>query len=300
MQNPLFSVIIPVYNRPNELKRSLNSLTTQTYLNFEVIIVDDGSSEDIKSVVDRYITQLDIVFIRIENSGGPARPRNTGIRASKAKWISFLDSDDWWCPSRIAEVSEEIARHPQFDVFYHKLKTISGNAKRHWWSSTTLGFSLSPNPFLDLMTLGNALPNSAVVIRKSSFDKYGYFNESQQLSSVEDFDYWLMLAYNHCQFYFIDKCLGFYWISSSGISADPEKTIRCNRLILDKYIAYLDKNEMKSATSKFYYFAGSVLCSSEYKERAAKYLTRARHLSGYMLRLKRIFKLFTLYLCGGL
>ena len=296
INSPLLSVVIPVFNRPMDLVRTLDSLVSQTEKNFEVIVVDDGSSENIKIVIDEYIAILNLKFIRIDNSGGPARPRNVGIRASQSNWISLLDSDDWWCQTRIAEVCEAITKHPNYDIFYHQLKVVSDDRNIKWWSKKSLGFQLSDDAFVDLMTVGNALPNSSVVVHKSLFDKFGYINESHEFSSVEDFDCWLMLAQNKCTFYFINKQLGFYWLSSTGISANPLRTVQCNKLILDKYIIHLNGGVREAAISKFNYFAGSVLYSAGSFSEAMNYFSRAERLVGFNLKAKRWLKILRIYL----
>lgn len=291
MANPFLSVVIPVFNRPADLARALKSLVAQTESNFEVIIVDDGSTEDVKSVANDYVGRLNLKFIRIENSGGPARPRNIGIQASQAAWISLLDSDDWWCPTRIAEVYSVIKKNPEFDVFYHKLKIVSDNRYVKWWSTKTLGHKITGDPFIHLLTFGNALPNSSVVIRKSCFEIFGGINESPEFVSVEDFDYWLMLAKNNRKFKFLDQELGFYWWSTGGISAHAERSVARNQLVVEKYLADLDKKDQQRAKSKFYYFAGSVLYSAEKLTEALTYFERADQLGSLGLKAKRLWKI---------
>jgi len=295
MNKPFLSVVIPVFNRPKDLERALNSLLNQSEKNFEVIVVDDGSTEDIKCVTEKYIKNLNLKFIRIDNSGGPARPRNVGIRASQADWISLLDSDDWWTQTRISEVLMTINKNKNYDIFYHQLKVVSDDRYIKWWSNRILGYKLSMNAFVDLMTMGNALPNSAVVIRKSLFSQFGYINEYSEFSSVEDFDYWLMLAHYKCKFYFIRKNLGYYWLSSTGISANPLRTIQCNKLILEKYINHLSEDIRLAAKSKFDYFAGSVLFSVKHYSEALDYFNRANKLVGIKLNIKRLLKIAWIY-----
>jgi glycosyltransferase involved in cell wall biosynthesis len=291
MENPLFSVVIPVFNRPELLARALKSLAVQTESNFEVIVVDDGSTSDVKSVADDYEAKLNLKYIRIENSGLPARPRNIGIKASQATWISLLDSDDWWCPTRIAEVCRAIEKNPKYDVFYHKLKVVSGNSYLKWWSTKILGHKMTGDPFVHLMTFGDAIPNSSVVVRKTCYEKFGGLIESSEFASVDDFDYWLMLAKNKCQFWFINFELGFYWLSTTSMSSNPDRTVAGNQLILDKYLKDLDTKYQEKAKSKFYYFAGSVLYSAGRVIEAMNYFNQAKELSGLGLKAKRLWKM---------
>lgn len=100
--NSLVSVIIPVYNRAGTIQRAIYSVLNQTYHHFEIIIVDDGSSEDIKQVVDRiFDAHPKIRYIRHEKNLGAQAARNTGIKAANGEWIAFLDSDDEYLPNSI-------------------------------------------------------------------------------------------------------------------------------------------------------------------------------------------------------
>ena len=293
---PFISIVIPVYNRPEDLVRALNSLVTQTQTDFEVIVVDDGSTENIKKVTNKFSDLLNLQLIRIENSGGPARPRNVGVQAAQGNWISFLDSDDWWFPGRLAEVSNVIKKNSHYDVFYHKLKIVCDDRKINWWSSRNLGWSVRENTFDDLMIRGNAIPNSSVVLRKQIFERVGPLRESEEFSSVEDFDYWLRIGLKKYKFYFIKKTLGFYWLSSSGISSNPARTVARNKLILDRYLVHLPEELRSAAISKFEYFAGSIWYAAGEDEKAIKHLKSALQLSSISLKLKRLYKIFRLSL----
>ena len=125
------SVIIPVYNRSRELVRALNSLVCQTDKEFDVVVCDDGSLENIRAIVEEYMGRLDVQYIRIENSGGPARPRNVGIQMAKGIWLSFLDSDDWWDTKRIEHLRPFLIEG--IDLIYHQLTctTVSGLLIKH-------------------------------------------------------------------------------------------------------------------------------------------------------------------------
>ena len=96
MNDPFISVIIPTYNRGKLLHRCLKSLDRQIFKNFEVIICDDASTDNTKTIVDSFNNSLKIrYFLMNNNSGGPAKPRNKSIKKSKVIYVAFLDSDDF-------------------------------------------------------------------------------------------------------------------------------------------------------------------------------------------------------------
>lgn len=117
-----YSVIIPTYNRAKLLNKCLRSLAEQTFRDFEVLVCDDGSRDNSKDIVDSYKDRLNIQYLWEENWGGPARPRNRGIQASKGEWICFLDSDDWWESTKLEECLSYLN---DYDVIYHNLQVFN-------------------------------------------------------------------------------------------------------------------------------------------------------------------------------
>jgi len=290
------TVVIPVFNRPLDLARALDSLVKQSIKSFFVIVVDDGSTDDIKSICDLYSHTLHLTYKRIDNSGGPARPRNVGIRAANTDWISFLDSDDWWKSNRIEIILQEIKKHVDIDIFYHQLEIVTADYPIRFWSRKTIGHSIGNNPFVDLLVRGDALPNSSVTIKKICFEKFGYLNESIDYASVEDYDCWLNMAANDCKFYYINKTLGFYYLSKFSISLQTERSIHRNYLLLSKYLPKLDENNKQFALGKFYYLAGSAMYADNNLEEAVKYFRKASSLVDLTLHFKRILKILMIAL----
>src|SRR5262249_39882767 len=116
---PFFSIIIPTYNRDKKLLRALQSLNRQSFLNFEVLVCDDGSTDKTRELVDQFKKEKrfrDLHYFFEQNWGGPARPRNIGLRHSSAEWICFLDSDDLWYPDKLERV---IPYCDKYDLIYH-------------------------------------------------------------------------------------------------------------------------------------------------------------------------------------
>ena len=102
MLNPFFSVIIPTFNQSNFLSRALDSVVNQNFNNFEIIVIDNFSSDNTKKIVKSF--KKKIIYKRIENKGIIAKSRNVGIQISKGKWLAFLDSDDLWSKNKLQEI----------------------------------------------------------------------------------------------------------------------------------------------------------------------------------------------------
>jgi len=179
------SVIIPVYNRPNKIKRALESVLSQSEPPLEIIVVDDGSTDETAEVLHAYDTQLKV--IRQENKGVSAA-RNCGIEATYGDWIAFLDSDDAWLPDKLKMAREFQEHHPVYHIFQSEEIWI-----RH-------GRRVNPRKkhqkyggwiFRQSLPLCIVSP-SAVVVKREVFAKVGAFDESFPV--CEDYDLWLRMA----------------------------------------------------------------------------------------------------------
>ena len=202
--NPFFSIIIPTYNRAKSLNYSLASLVKQTFKDFEVIVCDDGSSDNTLQVVEKYKNKLNIKYFFNSNFGGPAYPRNIGLKNSKGVWICFLDSDDSYIPERLENLCS--LNLENYDFIYHKLEVKRGNKKIGEIKPRKLNIK---NPFLDLLINSNTIPTSSTCIKKNILLNE-YFSEDKLLIGIEDFDLWLRLARKNIRFYYFSKTLGTY------------------------------------------------------------------------------------------
>jgi glycosyltransferase involved in cell wall biosynthesis len=249
MNEPTYSVIIPTYNRPKPLRRAIQSLVAQTYKNFEVIVCDDGSTDHTKEVVTSFKNDLNIKYIWDENWGGPARPRNRGIKKAKGEWICFLDSDDWWYPKKLETVKKYLDDY-DVDVVYHDLDIFTLRGKRFW--KKTRGRRFKQPVFISLMKNGQGPANSSVVARKKVIDQVGGLSEDKSLIAVEDYDLWLKISRVSDKFCYIPQTLGAYWNGDGNITELSDRQITRVEYIYNKYEMYLshqDKNEINKIFS---------------------------------------------------
>jgi glycosyltransferase involved in cell wall biosynthesis len=281
---PTLTVVIPTYNRGAELRRALESLAAQTRQDFEVIVCDDGSEEDLRSVVDGYAGRLGVEYVRIENSGGPARPRNVGTARASAPWISFLDSDDWWKPERVETVLPSLAG--DVDVVYHPLRAVGSGADRR--CVRRVGRACGPDPLGHMLTRGNPIPNSAAIVRRSWLTRIGGIAED--LSSVEDFDAWLRLAEAGARFRFVDEELGYYALTENSISVFTERQLVVQRRLFEKHLTLVPPALRSLAESNFSYLLGSYALRLGDRATARSYLARVRGAGGLTRRVLALAK----------
>lgn len=252
----MFSIIIPVYNRAHLLDLCLLSLVNQSFKNFEVIVSDDGSEDNINEIIKKYENSLRITYLFGPNWGGPAKPRNNGIEKSSYDWICFLDSDDRWYPSKLEEV---IPFTQTYDLIYHDLD-VYYNGKYMFYKSLKNNSSKLKSPiFNQLLTNGNIIPNSSVCVRKDIVFKAGLFSEDKKMISVEDFDLWLRISLLTEKFFYIRKKLGIYSIGDSNIS---RKSIKNSIFTTYNVIKINTKGFEKGQRKKllaFYFFYLSLL-----------------------------------------
>jgi glycosyltransferase involved in cell wall biosynthesis len=218
--NPLISVIIPTYNRANELKRALMSVQAQSYTNWEVIIVDNHSSDHTDKVVSAF-NEPRIKLCKINNNGVIAASRNMGIRESLGDYIAFLDSDDWWMPQKLSVSFSALASGA--DLIYHDLFLVTKPKHRFIFRKVATR-ALKVPVFFDLLELGNGITNSSVVVRKSLLTSIDGLSEDCNLTAIEDYECLLRIALLTDKFVRVPRTLGYYWAGGNNTS-NPKRVI---------------------------------------------------------------------------
>ena len=259
IDSPEVSIIIPTYNRAHYLERCLDSLLEQSFINFEVLVCDDGSTDNSQEIVEKFRSRLNIQYCWNENFGGPARSRNIGIKKSKGKYIAFLDSDDWWLREKLA-VSIE-ALEAGADLVYHDLYIYNENRPRQYRIKKLKARDLACPVFDDLLLNGNAIINSSVVVRKKILDEIVGFSEDRDLIAWEDYDAWLRISKMTDHFKRIKGCYGWYSLGNENISSAE----RSQRSIKKIIAIYFNKNKNELPAWMNYILARSYLRLRNYK-----------------------------------
>ncbi len=181
----LFTVVIPCFNRSNILRRALESCVMQTYTNFEVIVVDDGSTEDIESVVTG-MSDPRFKYVRQENSGASAA-RNNGFSKARGSYIALLDSDDHFLPTKL-EVMEREIRINEADMYVSRASIFKGD-NRQW---TTPELDLGDSDVSEFMFCHyQVVPTSTFVIKKTCTNEIRF---DDSLVVADDLDFIIRFA----------------------------------------------------------------------------------------------------------
>jgi len=234
---PLVSIVVPTFNRASTIKRCIESVIDQTYPNWELIIVDNNSSDSTMELLNQY-NNVCIKIISVDNEGVIGRSRNIGIKNSVGKYVAFLDSDDWWDPNKLS-VSVGVFENNTIDVVYHNCSIMSNDSSKH-----THCRKLSSNVLEDLIVNGNTLVTSSVVVLKSAIVDVGCFSEEQKTVGWEDYHLWLKLAEAGYEFKRIKSVLGFCWKGDDHF--DTPRRVLLNLIEIENYFRSSHKNIIQS------------------------------------------------------
>lgn len=182
------SVILPVYNGGKFIAETIESMLSQTIKDFEVLVVDDGSTDDSKEIIQKYISNSnrEIRYFYQENKG-IAAARNKGIKESNGKYIAFLDQDDLWLPEKLERQVKYLEENPDTALVYTDSIRF-GDCSNAWKLTPYEG-----KVFLQLIN-GNFISALTVVVRREVFKKVGCFDEDRNLMGCDDYDMWLRIA----------------------------------------------------------------------------------------------------------
>jgi GT2 family glycosyltransferase len=232
MHGPLVSVVIPAYNAAAYIPEALQSVFAQTYSDFEVVVVNDGSPDTpaleaaLKPFGDR------IIYFKQENRG-PSAARNLGIQRGRGEFVAFIDSDDIWLPEYLAEQMQLFAAQPALDVVGADMSTY-GNADVHPTTLTTRPGSGQENISLkDLLLLDYVLLPSCTVARHSALLGAGLFDET--IVRGEDWDLWLRIAHKGGRIVARRRVLGLRRVHAGGLTRAAWETLKDEIRVLNKW-----------------------------------------------------------------
>ncbi|MBL8163903.1 MAG: glycosyltransferase family 2 protein [Anaerolineae bacterium] len=214
------SVVIPTYNRADLVREAIDSLLTQTRPAQQIIVIDDGSSDETPQILKNYGEKICIIQ---QANAGLAKARNAGLRSVTGDFIAFLDSDDWLPPTSLERRAAVLDAQPEIAAAYCNVQVTN-------WEGVPLRLytEVRPGPrrsgmiFAELARY-NLMPPIAYMVRKTHLDSVGGFF-AEDVPGVEDYDLWLRLAARY-PFAYIDEPLAFYRVHSNMMNIAQNATM---------------------------------------------------------------------------
>jgi glycosyltransferase involved in cell wall biosynthesis len=264
--SPTISVVIPTYNRAYIVGRAIQSILNQTYQDFEIIVVDDGSTDNTEEVVKGFGDDRLRYTRHKENSGASAAPRNTGIQMARGEYVAFLSSDDEWLPQMLEkQINKFESLSPDVGVVYCGYACIVEKTGEILSESVpTVRGDVFRSMIEESMTLGDLTP----LIRKECFEKAGIFDT--EFSSAELWDLLIRIS-KYYKFDFVPEILCKYYIHPEQGATSLERVIQGQDLRTRKYQSYLSKT---AVSNRFRHF-GTLCCYQGDFKKAGRYFREA-------------------------
>ncbi|MBW2642661.1 MAG: glycosyltransferase family 2 protein [Deltaproteobacteria bacterium] len=273
MKRPIVSIIVPTFNRAGMIHRAIESIKYQTFNDWELIVVDDASTDDTEEILQRYMrNDARIGYTKhAENKGGSAA-RNSGIKKSKGSYIALLDDDDRWHPEKLRLQYDYLQNHPETGLIYSGFcyvdyetdKIIKSVRPRYQGNVSSI--------ILKTNIIGSPTP----LIRNECFQRAGLFDE--KLTSCQDWDMWIRIS-RFYSFAYVNECLAEVTMHGRQISSDLSSKIDSRKKLLDKYFYFIKK---KPSILSYHYKKLALLHAIDHSPiQTIKYLIRAFLLQPY-------------------
>lgn len=277
---PLVSIVTPTYNREDFLGEAIQSVIDQTYGQFELIIVDDGSTDESEALVERFALNDPRIRYFKQHNQGQSVARNRGIKESQGEFICFLDSDNKWFPDKLEASVKAFYDEPSVDIVYGDNVTISETGAEIDRSNMPRHSGL----ITERLLADNFISMNTTMVRKHCFDKLGAFNERDRLA--EDYELWLRFS-TEFRFLYIPHYFGYYRVMDNQISTDKEARYAANEKIIHSFLTRfpdaLTRKEQRAGLCRFYLRKARYLSATGQRKRCFKSLGRAFYLDPFWL-----------------
>jgi len=275
-KNPAVSIIIPTYNQANFIDKAINSALKQTYQDFEIIVIDDGSTDDTEEIMKGFKDKRVKYIKKYKENRGISVARNTGIKMAKGKYIALLDSDDEWLPEKL-DKQIQLLQNKSSEVGVVCSWSYNIDEKGNFISKRCLP-KRDGYIYEDLLST-DPISVPTVLIRKECFNRVGLFDDL--LNTQQDWDMWIRIA-KYYRFALIKIPLVKYRIHPNQISNNPEAKVITAKRILVKYANELKKRP--GAYSKHHFYIGNRLCHMGKTKEGQRYLLKAISLCPFYIR----------------
>lgn len=207
-----FSVIIPLFNKASNIEKAIKSVFNQTYREFELVVVDDGSTDDSLSVAHSVLEKSDVSYLLIHQvNTGVSAARNNGVAASSGEFLCFLDADDWWSPTFLEKMNDLISEYPEAGIYGTNYYYVKNGRKSVCVTTAETGYINYCRVYAEKLQM--PLWTGAVCVPRVVFNEFDGFRSYLKLG--EDFDLWIRIALKY-KVAFLNESLSFYFQDSDA------------------------------------------------------------------------------------
>jgi glycosyltransferase involved in cell wall biosynthesis len=228
---PTVSVIIPTYNRAEFISQTLDSALAQTFTDYEIIVVDDGSTDNTMQALAGYGDRIRVISLKTNT--GPSITRNIALEMAQGEFIAFLDSDDLWYPNALSTLVSYLRENLEIDLVCGAWDVIDESGRTIWPANKPSHLhAIIQTDFLRAMATGNLFLVHALLIRRKCFECCGNFDTT--LKAVVDWDLWIRMAMHGHKIDMIDILVARYRRHSGCITRDPQRMELASEQVLNK------------------------------------------------------------------
>jgi glycosyltransferase involved in cell wall biosynthesis len=237
ISHPTVSIILPTYNRAATIRRAIDSVLNQTYKDFELLVVDDGSTDDTHALVSAY-TDPRVRCLSLPVNGGAGKARNKGLEAARAELIAFQDSDDEWLPAKLEKQVAVLANAPATVgmVYTDMRQMLRDGTVREFRAPDVRRGKIANETLMDYQVRG--IGQQTTLIRRACFEAVGVFDPA--LPQLIDLDFFIRLVLKFDAVRIEEPLVLFH--QSQGISSNKKAHIRARLMLLEKYGGRLDRH----------------------------------------------------------
>jgi glycosyltransferase involved in cell wall biosynthesis len=272
---PLVSIITPTFNRADFINKAVNSVLAQTYNNFEFLIVDDGSTDNTRELLQPALADTRLRYFHQENQG-QSIARNLALSKARGDFICFLDSDNYWPGKKLSTQIDLFRQHPEYDVIYGDIIVVDENDKE----ITRRNMRRYSGQIAKYMVRDNCVSMNTAMARRKCFEELGGMSGKRRVA--DDYELWLKFSAKY-RFLYVPEFLAYYRVMDDQISSDKTRRFDSNWQIISDF-----RREFPDAMTEREFDSGF----AAFHRRKARYLasqgSRAEALSemGRALRLR--------------
>ncbi|WP_091999462.1 glycosyltransferase family 2 protein [Marinobacter pelagius] len=272
--SPLVSIVTPTYNRADYIGQAVNSVLAQTYTNFEFLIVDDGSTDNTRELLEPVLADARIRYFYQENQGQSVA-RNCALSEAKGDFVCFLDSDNYWPAEKLKQQVDLFRNHPDYDVVYGDIITIDEKGQE----VSRKNMKRYSGIIAKYMIRDNCVSMNTAMARRRCFETLGAMSGKRRVA--DDYDLWLRFSARF-RFLYVPEFLAYYRVMDDQISSDKTRRFDSNwEIIRDfrrEFPNAMSEREFNSGFAAFHSRKARYLASKGARREAFAEMTKALRL----------------------